>query len=95
MPTASLGDSQVASLAGLPPNDHAQRLEATGLAYREWALAYPQRYLLIFGTPLPGYHAPEEITQPVAARSLRPLIERSRRRLEEWKPQAGAATAFI
>ena len=49
-------------------------LEATGLAYREWALAYPQRYLLIFGTPLPGYHAPEEITQPVAARSLRPLI---------------------
>jgi AcrR family transcriptional regulator len=71
----SLGDSQIASLASLPVNDHAQRLKATGLAYREWALAYPQRYLLIFGTPLPGYHAPEEITQPVAARSLRPLIE--------------------
>jgi AcrR family transcriptional regulator len=70
----SLGDSQVASLTSLPPNDHAQRLKATGLAYREWALAYPQRYLLIFGTPLPGYRAPVEITQPVAARSLRPLI---------------------
>ncbi|MEV6240850.1 TetR/AcrR family transcriptional regulator [Lentzea sp. NPDC051838] len=29
---------------------------------REWALADPQRYLLIYGTPVPGYHAPDEIT---------------------------------
>ena len=71
----SLGDTQIASIIDLPTDDHAGRLKATGLAYREWALAYPQRYLLIFGTPLPGYHAPLEITQPVAARSLRPLIE--------------------
>ncbi len=71
---ASLGDSQIASIADLPPGDHARRLKATGLAYREWALTYPQRYLLIFGTPLPGYHAPMEITQPVAARSLNTLI---------------------
>jgi AcrR family transcriptional regulator len=70
----SLGDSQMASLNGLLPQDHPGRLRATGLAYRQWALGYPQRYLLIFGTPLPGYHAPPEITQPVAARSLRPLI---------------------
>jgi len=71
---ASLGDSQIASIADLPPGDHARRLKATGLAYREWALTYPQRYLPIFGTPLPGYHAPMEITQPVAARSLNTLI---------------------
>ncbi len=71
---ASLGDSQIASIADLPPSDHARRLKATGLAYRQWALTYPQRYLLIFGTPLPGYHAPMEITQPVAARSLNTLI---------------------
>jgi AcrR family transcriptional regulator len=71
----SLGDSQVASLTDLPPDDHVGRLRATGLAYRQWALTYPQRYLLIFGTPLPGYHAPVEITQPVAARSLRPLMD--------------------
>ncbi len=71
---ASLGDSQIASIADLPLNDHTRRLRATGLAYRQWALTYPQRYLLIFGTPLPGYHAPMEITQPVAARSLNTLI---------------------
>jgi AcrR family transcriptional regulator len=69
-----LGDSQIASIAGVPFSDHARRLRATGLAYRQWALTYPQRYLLIFGTPLPGYHAPVELTQPVAARSLNTLI---------------------
>lgn len=27
--------------------------------YREWAQAQPSRFLLIFGTPVPGYRAPE------------------------------------
>jgi hypothetical protein len=34
----------------------------------------PQGYQLIFGTPLPGYHAPPERTMPAAARSLSVLI---------------------
>ncbi|MGW1990471.1 TetR/AcrR family transcriptional regulator [Embleya sp. NPDC001921] len=29
---------------------------------RGWALADPQRYFLIYGTPVPGYHAPEDVT---------------------------------
>ncbi|MYR46028.1 TetR/AcrR family transcriptional regulator, partial [Streptomyces sp. SID5910] len=29
-------------------------------ALRGWALRHPQRYFLIYGTPVPGYHAPEE-----------------------------------
>ncbi|MEU8319308.1 TetR/AcrR family transcriptional regulator [Nonomuraea sp. NPDC048881] len=35
-----------------------------GLAHavRGWALRDPQRYLLIYGTPVPGYHAPDDIT---------------------------------
>ena len=28
-------------------------------AYRRWALDHPNRFLLIFGTPVPGYAAPE------------------------------------
>ncbi|GAB3834152.1 TetR/AcrR family transcriptional regulator [Kribbella italica] len=32
------------------------------LVVREWALAYPQRYFLIYGTPVPGYHAPDDVT---------------------------------
>ncbi|WP_037313476.1 TetR/AcrR family transcriptional regulator [Amycolatopsis orientalis] len=31
-------------------------------AIREWALADPQRYLLVYGTPIPGYHAPGDTT---------------------------------
>ena len=30
---------------------------------RAWALDDPQRYLLIYGTPVPGYHAPKDTTR--------------------------------
>jgi AcrR family transcriptional regulator len=35
-----------------------------GLAHtlRGWALDDPQRYFLVYGTPVPGYHAPDDIT---------------------------------
>ncbi|MDV9176225.1 TetR/AcrR family transcriptional regulator [Streptomyces sp. W16] len=35
-----------------------------GLAHtlRAWALDDPQRYFLVYGTPVPGYHAPDDIT---------------------------------
>ncbi|MFD4015869.1 TetR/AcrR family transcriptional regulator [Streptomyces sindenensis] len=29
---------------------------------RDWALADPHRYFLVYGTPVRGYHAPDEIT---------------------------------
>ncbi len=70
----SLGDSQENALANLSTGDHASRLSTLGLAYREWAVTYPQRYQLIFGTPIPGYHAPDEMTLPAATRALVPLI---------------------
>ena len=71
----SLGNSLIAARDAVLQGDHAGRLMATGMAYREWALAYPQRYTLIFGTPISGYQAPSEITVPAAARSLGVLIE--------------------
>lgn len=70
----SLGDSQENALAGLSMDEHASRLSELGLAYRKWAVTYPQRYLLIFGTPIPNYHAPDDITLPAAVRALAPLI---------------------
>lgn len=41
----------------------ASGADLAGLAHalRGWALEDPQRYLLIYGTPVPGYHAPEDI----------------------------------
>jgi AcrR family transcriptional regulator len=86
----SLGDAQFAALAGLPADDHAGKLGALGLAYRAWAVAYPQRYLLIFGSPIPGYHCPPESSMPVAARSLSALVGvlEDARRLGDLLPEA-------
>ena len=70
----SLGDAQAAARASIAVGDHAGRLRATGLSYREWALAYPQRYQLIFGTPIPGYVCPTDRTADAAAYSLSSLV---------------------
>ncbi|MEV4124035.1 TetR/AcrR family transcriptional regulator [Nocardia sp. NPDC049707] len=50
--------------------------DLTGLAYalRKWALADPQRYFLIYGTPVPGYHAPDDTTE-ISNEILTMLIE--------------------
>ncbi|MFF2571301.1 TetR/AcrR family transcriptional regulator [Streptomyces sp. NPDC058084] len=37
-------------------------LAALAHALRDWALADPQRYFLVYGTPVPGYHAPDDVT---------------------------------
>jgi AcrR family transcriptional regulator len=70
----SMGDRQHAALADISLQDHAGRLRQLGLAYRQWALDYPERYQLIFGTPIPGYVAPMAKTLPAAARSLGALV---------------------
>lgn len=52
--------------ADRPDADIAERLELVMLAYRGWAVARPAEYALIFGTPIPGYEGPAEITAPEA-----------------------------
>jgi AcrR family transcriptional regulator len=47
-------------------------------AIRRWALERPYEWGLIFGTPVPGYEAPEDTVEPyarVAAALARPLVE--------------------
>ncbi|WP_410657202.1 TetR/AcrR family transcriptional regulator [Amycolatopsis sp. lyj-112] len=38
--------------------------DVAGIAHviRDWALEDPQRYFLVYGTPVPGYHAPDDTT---------------------------------
>jgi AcrR family transcriptional regulator len=68
------GDIQMAAVQAVSEGDPVGRLLASGRAYRAWALTYPERFHLIFGTPIPGYVAPEEKTLPVAARSMAALL---------------------
>src|SRR3974377_732110 len=45
-------------------------------ALRAWALAHPHEWGLVFGTPVPGYEAPQATVEPyarVAAAMVRPL----------------------
>jgi AcrR family transcriptional regulator len=70
----SFGDSQLAARDAVPVEDITGRMMAIGKAYRQWALTYPQRYQLIFGTPIPGYEAPLDQVLPSAARSLSALV---------------------
>jgi AcrR family transcriptional regulator len=50
------------------------RVRAVGEAYRDWAVANPQPYLLLFGTPIPGYQAPEGPTTAAAQRAHAALL---------------------
>jgi AcrR family transcriptional regulator len=70
----SFGDWQLEARDTVATGNHRRRLEAIGLAYRDWAHAYPQRYQLIFGTPIPGYQTPAEQVFPSSARSISALF---------------------
>lgn len=64
----SLADTLGAAAAG--------GADLAGLAHalRDWALADPQRYFLLYGTPVPGYHAPEDTTA-IADEVMRTLVD--------------------
>ncbi len=50
-----------------------QRWLAFGHAIREWALAHPAEYALIYGSPVPGYRAPQDTVGP-ASRTTTVLV---------------------
>jgi AcrR family transcriptional regulator len=63
----SLGAAAEACEGAIDRNDLAGRFAATCSAVRDWALAHPNEYALIYGSPVPGYSAPQT-TVPAAAR---------------------------
>ncbi|GAA5010517.1 TetR/AcrR family transcriptional regulator [Streptomyces hyderabadensis] len=68
--------------------------DLAGLAHalRTWALEDPQRYFLIFGTPVPGYRAPDDITE-IAAEIMTVIVDACAALPSEPTPD-GAAEAF-
>ncbi|MFI7120537.1 TetR/AcrR family transcriptional regulator [Amycolatopsis sp. NPDC049868] len=42
--------------------DGGADLAGLAVTIRDWARSDPQRYFLIYGTPVPGYHAPDDTT---------------------------------
>jgi AcrR family transcriptional regulator len=70
----SFGDCQIDARDSFLRERTIERLEAIGIAYRKWARSYPQRYQLIFGTPIPGYEMQGMEIRPAAARSISALV---------------------
>ena len=52
--------------AACPREDYAGRWLAACRAVRGWALAHPHEYALVYGSPVPGYQAPERTIGPAA-----------------------------
>ena len=82
----ALGAAAEAADAAVPAGDFGGRWRAVGLAVRTWALANPHEYSLVFGSPVPGYRAPEDTVGP-ASRVTRVLAG-----LVDGAARAGALT---
>jgi AcrR family transcriptional regulator len=63
----ALADAMEAAVDGVAPGDHADRVRAAFGAFRAWGLEHPTEFALIFGSPIPGYVAPET-TRPAGTR---------------------------
>ncbi|MFJ5846861.1 TetR/AcrR family transcriptional regulator [Streptomyces sp. NPDC092903] len=66
----SLADTVDAAWDAAPAQDPAARIRAWARAFRNWALANPEGFRLIYGDPVPGYHPPEGGAAPEAARRV-------------------------
>ncbi|WP_030903923.1 TetR/AcrR family transcriptional regulator [Streptosporangium amethystogenes] len=63
----ALGEAVENADAAVPRTDHTGRWLAVCHAVRDWALAHPHEYALLYGSPVPGYQAPQD-TVPAAIR---------------------------
>ncbi|MDQ2749474.1 MAG: TetR/AcrR family transcriptional regulator [Actinomycetota bacterium] len=67
---ASLGEAAEEAEAAVPRRDLAGRWMALGRGVRAWALANPHEYALLYGSPVPGYAAPQVTVGPAS----RPVV---------------------
>jgi AcrR family transcriptional regulator len=66
----SLGDAAERAEGSVPRRDLAGRWMALGRGIREWAGANPHEYALLYGSPVPGYAAPQDTIGP----ATRPVL---------------------
>jgi AcrR family transcriptional regulator len=61
-----LGSHVERAEARVSRKDFRGRFESVARAIRDWALAYPHQYALIYGSPVPGYVAPQDTVSSAA-----------------------------
>ncbi|MCW2948598.1 MAG: putative transcriptional regulator, TetR family [Actinoallomurus sp.] len=66
----AVGDAAQVADAACPREDYTGRWLAVCRAVREWALAHPHEYALLYGSPVPGYRAPQDTIGPATRYAL-------------------------
>lgn len=56
----AVGEAVENADAACPREDHTGRWLTVCHAVRDWALAHPHEYALLYGSPVPGYQAPQD-----------------------------------
>lgn len=60
----AVGEAVEQADASRPRDDHRGRWFAVCRAVRGWAVAHPHEYALLYGSPVPGYQAPQDTIGP-------------------------------
>jgi AcrR family transcriptional regulator len=66
----AIGAAAEAADAAVERGDFAGRWRAACHAIRGWALDHPHEYALVYGSPVPGYRAPQDTTGPASRVTL-------------------------
>jgi AcrR family transcriptional regulator len=62
----ALGAAVEQADASCPRDDYGARWRSATNAARDWAVAHPHEYALLYGSPVPGYQAPADTIAPAA-----------------------------
>ncbi|GAA4655948.1 TetR/AcrR family transcriptional regulator [Arthrobacter cryoconiti] len=62
----ALGDQAERALLDIPADDYRNRWLTVCGSVRDWALAHPQEFILIYGSPVTNYRAPADTIAPAA-----------------------------
>jgi AcrR family transcriptional regulator len=60
---SEMADTVQTAHDALDPHDLRGRWRAMAFGIRKWAVGHPHEFSLIYGTPVPGYHAPADRTE--------------------------------
>jgi AcrR family transcriptional regulator len=83
---------EAAEAAAGSEHDELARWSAVPGAMRTWALGHPHEWGLIFGSPVPGYQAPEDTVAPYARLAMalvRPIVDAARNGRLALAPSSG------
>jgi AcrR family transcriptional regulator len=61
-----IGERVEVAERAVPAQDYRARWRAFCMTIREWAIAAPHQYALVYGSPVPGYQAPQDTVGPAS-----------------------------